>query len=311
MAESMMEKLKAAKEFADARKAETLKSEQEAAALESVKVEKEGKRSELSKEQDRVTAELVKAEITAAEAVDAVAQGEAFAAEQGADPEIQAVIDGAKAEAEQAKAAVEAFREEMEKIKAELVALEAEPAAPVENPFAELAEITPVPEPVVEAAPEQSPENRRALAQAELSKQFEEDERKNKEDSLMGIEALGLTPEQDRRVKDLLKTIVFQSGGEMSPQQIAGTLDSETKQLRDKLLDTTEKIRGGEKLEGLHAQQYAAYVASAEKVAKTNPKVDAISRVIDRYKLQSTVLYKANKEAQTANEAAYQGTKAA
>ncbi len=150
MAESLLEKMKAAQEAANQKRAEMeskQKAEQEQAALEAAKSVKEGKRSELSEQQGRVAADVVKAEIAAAEAVDVVTQAELFAADQGelvAD-EVKELLANAKAEATEAKAIVEAFRGEMEKIKAELAPLLKESDQGVDEAKAEAVEAKPSP----------------------------------------------------------------------------------------------------------------------------------------------------------------------
>jgi len=106
--------------------AEQKKKEEAEKVAEAARLKRETKRSELSAERDTVMAEFAKAEQTANEAREAIAQADAFATEQGEnlDPEAKAEIDALKLEAGEAQQKFEEMKNKLNELNAEISAFE-------------------------------------------------------------------------------------------------------------------------------------------------------------------------------------------
>jgi glycerol-3-phosphate cytidylyltransferase-like family protein len=113
--------MKSKQETADQQKKET-----EEGAAETAKLERGAKKSELVAERDRVNVEFAQTEQTAIEAREAVAQADAFAAEQGEnlDPGAKEEIDAIKMEAEQAQQKFEELKTRLDNLNLEISAFE-------------------------------------------------------------------------------------------------------------------------------------------------------------------------------------------
>jgi|GEM_PF-4373930 len=125
-----LEAMKGKQEAGDKKKQE----EETKKAEEAARLEREGKRSELAGERDRIAAELPPAEKAATEAQVAIAQADAFAAEQGdnLDPEAKAEIDALKAEAGEAEQKFDTLKTQLETITAQIASLESSTDAQTE-----------------------------------------------------------------------------------------------------------------------------------------------------------------------------------
>lgn len=116
-----------------------IKATQEAKnSAETARLEREAERSELIAQRDGVREERIQTEQTANEAREAIAQADAFVAEQGEklDPEVRAQIDALKAEAEEAQRKFEELKAKEEALSQEIAAFEESAAgeeAPVES----------------------------------------------------------------------------------------------------------------------------------------------------------------------------------
>jgi hypothetical protein len=112
--------MKGKQEAADLKKQEAEK------AAEAARLEREAKRSELAVERDRVMAEFSQTEQTANEAHEAIAQADAFAAEQGEnlDAGAKAEIDAMKVEAGEAQQKFEELKQRIDALNIEISAFE-------------------------------------------------------------------------------------------------------------------------------------------------------------------------------------------
>jgi len=118
------EKLSAMKGKQEA--ADLKKKEEAEQAVETARLEREGKRNELSTEHERVSAEFSQAEQTANEAREVIAEVDAFASEQGEnlDPEAKVEIDAMKVEADEAQQKFEELKTRLDALNAEISAFE-------------------------------------------------------------------------------------------------------------------------------------------------------------------------------------------